>query len=75
MQTSIRQKLHQLIDTIKDNKAAAIDILFENEIGPHAQRRKLILSERQEYHNGKGKSFSWDEAKGMAEDKAKRSAL
>ncbi len=75
MQTHIRQKLHQFIDTIEDKKAEAIYLLFENEIDTDAQRLKLINAERERYLNNEGKSFSWDEVKEMAMNKEKRNGL
>lgn len=73
--TSIRQKLHQFIDTIGDKKAEAIYTLFEDEIDTDAQRRKLIRAERENYLQGEGKSYSWEEVKEMAIYKEKRHAL
>lgn len=75
MQTHIRQKLHQFIDTIEDKKAEAIYLLFENEIDTDAQRLKLINAERERYLKNEGKSFSWDEVKEMAMNKEKRNGL
>lgn len=75
MQTDIRQKLHQFIDTIEDKKAEAIYTLLESEIDTDLQRHKLIMAEREKYINGEGKSFSWDEVKQMALNKAKRNAI
>ncbi len=75
MQTHIRQKLHQFIDTIEDKKAEAIYLLFENEIDTDAQRLKLINAEREKYLNNEGKFFSWDEVKEMAMNKEKRNGL
>ncbi len=75
MEKSIRQKLHQFIDTIGDKKAEAIYTLFEDEIDADMQRRKLIQAERDKYLNGEGKSYSWDEVKQMAMNKEKRHAI
>ncbi len=58
--STIRQKLHQFIDTIEDNKAAAIYTLFEDEIDPDKHRLTLIQKEREKYLAGEGKSYSWD---------------
>ncbi len=38
-------------------------------------RRKLILQEREDYLQGKGKSYSWDEVKELAINPQKRNAL
>jgi hypothetical protein len=73
--STIRKKLHQFIDTIEDNKAAAIYTLFEDEIDSDKQRLKLIQKERENYLSGEGRSYSWDEVKEMALSKEKRNAL
>ena len=73
--STIRQKLHQFIDTIEDNKAAAIYTLFEDEIDSDKQRLKLIQKEREKFMSGEGRSYSWDEVKEMALSKEKRNAL
>lgn len=72
---NIRQRLHQFIDTIADKKAAAIYVLFEDEIDTDAQRKKLIQTEREKYLRNEGKSYSWDAVKKMAVNKTKRHAL
>jgi hypothetical protein len=71
MQTDIRQKLHQFIDTIEDKKAEAIYTLLESEIDTDLQRKRLVMAEREKFLRGKGKSFSWDEVKRMALNKEK----
>jgi hypothetical protein len=73
--TSIRQKLHQFIDSIEDKKAEAIYTLFEDEIDTDVLRRKLIQAEREKYIRGEGESYSWEEVKQMAVDKDKRDAV
>ena len=73
--TSLRQKLHQFIDTIEDKKAEAIYTLFEDEINSDDQRLKMIREEREKYLRGDGKSYSWDEVKEMALNKNKRDGL
>ena len=73
--TSIREKLHQFIDSIEDKKAEAIYTLFENEIDTDVLRHKLIQAEREKYLRGEGKSYSWDEVKQLAVDKEKRNAV
>ena len=76
MTTSIiRQKLHQFIDAIEDKKAAAIYTLLEDEMNTSEQRKKLVMSEREKYLNGEGKSYSWDEIKKMATNKTERHDL
>lgn len=38
-------------------------------------RRKLILQEREDYLQGKGKSYSWNEVKELAINPQKRNAI
>ena len=38
-------------------------------------RKQLIQEERQKYLRGEGKSFSWEDVKGMALNKEKRNGL
>ena len=73
--TNIRRKLHQFIDVIEDKKAEAIYTLFENDIDTTAQRKKLVLAERENYLRGEGKSYDWEEIKEMALHKEQRHAL
>jgi hypothetical protein len=73
--TGIREKLHQYIDTIGDKKAAAIYALFEDDIDTDANRKRLILAEREKYLRGEGRSYSIDEVKDMALNKEKRHAI
>ena len=55
--TAIRQKLHQFIDAIEDKKLEAIYTIFENEIETDAQRKLLILNERNNYLREEGSSI------------------
>ncbi len=71
----IRRKLHQFIDSMEDKKAAAIYTLLEGEIDTDAQRKRLVLAEREQYLRGDGSSYSWDDVKEMALHKEKRHAL
>lgn len=71
----IRKKLHQFIDVIEDKKAAAIYALLEDEMDGQTLRKKIIIAEREKYLKSEGKSYSWDEVKVMATNKAKRHAL
>ena len=73
--TRIREKLHHLIDTMEDKKAAAVYMLFADEIDTDLQRKNLVLAEREKYLKGEGKSYTWDEVKQMALKKGKRHAL
>ena len=75
MQTSIRQKLHQYIDSIEDKKAEAIYTLLESEIDTDLQRKRLVMAERDKFLHGEGQPFSWDEVKQMALNKEKRNAI
>ncbi len=45
----IRQKLHQIIDTIEDKKVEAMYTLFEKEMDIESQRKILIQTEGQNY--------------------------
>lgn len=71
----IRRKLHQFIDSMEDKKAAAIYTLLEGEIDTDAQRKRLVLAEREQYLRGDGSSYTWDDVKEMALHKEKRHAL
>lgn len=73
--TRIREKLHRFIDTMEDKKAAAVYMLFADEIDTDLQRKNLVLAEREKYLKGEGKSYTWDEVKQMALKKGKRHAL
>ncbi len=73
--TAIRQKLHQFIDTIEDEKLEAIYTIFENEIETDAERKLLILNERNNYLREEGPSYSWDDVKEMALNKSKRDGV
>ncbi len=67
--STTREKLHQFIDRIEDNKIEAIYTLLADELDDNALRNRLIYAERTKYLNGKGTSFSWDEVKEMAANK------
>lgn len=71
----MRQKLHQFIDSMEDEKAAAIYTLLENELDTDAYRKKLVLQERQAYLAGEGVMYSWEDVKQMAKQKEKRNGL
>ena len=73
--TAIRKKLHQLIDDMDDEKAAAIYQLVTEEPDTNQQRKNLVLAERENYLKGKGKSYSWTVVKKMAVNKEKRHAV
>lgn len=76
MQTSvIREKLHQFIDRIEDDKVEVAYTLLADGIDENSLRNKLIQAERARYLNGEGASFSWGEVKAMAANKEQRSGL
>jgi FMN-dependent NADH-azoreductase len=72
---NIRQRLHHFIDTIEDKKAVAIYTLLEDEMDADAQRKKLVIAEREKYLKGEGGSYSWEEVKAMATDKTMRNGI
>ncbi len=73
--STVRQKLHEFIDTIEDKKAEAIYTLFIDEIDIDTNRKNLVEIEREKYLQEQGKSYSWDEVKEMAMNKDKRHAI
>jgi predicted metal-dependent phosphoesterase TrpH len=73
--STVRQKLHEFIDTIEDKKAEAIYTLFIDEIDIDTNRKNLVEMEREKYLQEQGKSYSWDEVKEMAMNKDKRHAI
>ena len=73
--STVRQKLHEFIDTIEDKKAEAIYTLFIDEIDIDTNRKNLVEMEREKYLQEEGKSYSWDEVKEMAKNKDKRHAV
>lgn len=46
-----------------------------DEIVEMDMRKQLIERERQDYLDGKGRSYSWEEVKAMALDKSKRKTM
>ena len=73
--STTREKLHQFIDKIEDDKVEAIYSLLADELDDDALRNRLIQAERTKYLNGEGVSFSWNEVKEMAANKEQRSGL
>jgi len=49
--------------------------LKQEEEDPEEARKRLVRKERENYLNGIGKSYSWEEAKEMILNKDKRNAL
>ena len=73
--STIREKLHQFIDRIDDDKVETVYTLLADGIDENALRNRLIQSERDKYLNGEGVSLSWSEVKEMAVHKEQRSGL
>ena len=69
LQSAKRQKLHQLIDSIENKKVIAIYELLEQEMDTNAQRKRLIMSERENYLQSNSKSYSWAEVKSIVTNK------
>jgi len=70
---TIRQQLHQFIDSMEDKRIKAIYTLFEIDID--TQRKRLIRLEREKYFKGEGKSYRPEEVKAMALNKERRHAI
>jgi hypothetical protein len=47
----------------------------DDESDPNDLRKKIIQQERENYLQGKGQSYSWEQVKAMALDKSNRHAL
>lgn len=74
--TNIRQKLHHFIETIEDKKAEAIYTLFEDEINTVTDDWdddfiKELKQRSKDFINGTAKTYSWEETKQAAINKAK----
>lgn len=66
----MKNKLHQQID-LGDERLLKMIYAFVNEYKNEesdieAERKKLVMQERERYFEGIGKSYSWDEVKEMA---------
>lgn len=70
----IRDKLHQLIENMDDQKVEAVYSLLVGEFETDSFRKQLIRFEREKFMRGEGKSYSWDEVKQMAVNKGNRPA-
>ena len=72
----LRKKLHSYIDTAEEKKLKAIYTMVEDEIETPshltATQKKELDKRLVEYQEEKGKSYSWQEAKGMIYNKSKR---
>ena len=53
--SSMRKKLHEIIDSVDDEKATAIYKIFSAEIDIDLDRRNLVMEERERYLSVKGK--------------------
>ncbi len=64
--TAIKNKLHNYIDNAEQKKLKAIYTMLENEIESTSmlskEQKKELDFRLEEYMQGKGKSYSWDEA-------------
>jgi hypothetical protein len=71
--TQIKQLLHNYIDTAEDKKLKAIYTLLQDDIDEEykfSKKQKTELDRRlNDYQNGIGRTFSWDETVAMT-DKA-----
>ena len=72
---TIKEQLHQFIDSLANKRALAIYALFEEEIDTDARRKSIITSEREKYLLREGKSFSFEQVKAMALNKELRDEL
>jgi putative addiction module component (TIGR02574 family) len=65
--TQLRKKLHRFIDSAEEKKLKAIYVMVEDEIEVQSllsDKQKAELDKRyEEYLQGKGKNYTWEEAK------------
>jgi putative addiction module component (TIGR02574 family) len=68
--TQIRQQLHEYIDTAEDKKLKAIYTLVENDIADEfeltAEQKKELDRRYDDYMNGVGETYTWEETVAMA---------
>ena len=63
----IRKRLHEIIDNTEDKKLKAIYTLLESEEDSYkgyslsAIQKKELDRRLQDYHDGKGETYKWDE--------------
>jgi len=67
----IRQQLHEYIETAEDKKLKAIYTLVENDIADEfeltAEQKKELDRRYDDYMNGVGETYTWEETVAMAE--------
>jgi putative addiction module component (TIGR02574 family) len=68
--TQIKQQLHDYIDSAEDKKLKAIYTLLEDDISEGYQfsedQKKELDRRYDDYMNGVGKTYTWDETVAMA---------
>ncbi len=60
---AIRKELHEAIDNSDDDLLEKIQELIKEQNEIPEEQMKLIIQERENYLNGKGKLYSWEEVK------------
>ena len=68
--TQIRQQLHDYIDSAEDKKLKAIYTLIESDIHEESsltdEQKKELDRRYEDYENGIGETYTWDETVAMA---------
>lgn len=68
--TQIRQQLHDYIDSAEDKKLKAIYTLLEDDINDEftltAEQKKELDRRYDDYMNGVGETYTWEETIAMA---------
>jgi len=71
--TQIRQQLHDYIDSAKNKKLKAIYTLVEDEISNEfiftTEQKKELDRRHEDFVNGVGKTYTWEETVAMAEER------
>ncbi len=74
----LRKKLHSYIDTAAEKKLQAIYTMVEDDIEATSlltlEQKKELDKRMVEYKQGKGKTYTWNEAKEIIYKKTKRTA-